>query len=73
MNAFLLASLASAYLATPLGPGKVPYFGRQCDRIRIYDKTSDTNWVLCINGVYRFPKKGKPEDRSLPSHKMPLI
>jgi hypothetical protein len=65
--------LASIYTATPLGPGTVPYFGRQCDRIRIYDKSLDKNWVLCINGVYEFPKKGKPVDRSLPQHKQQII
>lgn len=71
MTALLLASV---FTATPLGPGKVPYFGRECDRIRIYDKKTDTNWVLCINGVYQFPSGGKkPIDRSLPSHKLPLI
>jgi len=70
MTALLLASV---FTATPLGPGKVPYFERECDRIRIYDKKTDTNWVLCINGVYQFPKNGKPQDRSLPSHKLPLI
>ena len=70
MNALLLASI---YLATPLGPGNVPHFNRQCDRIRIYDKNTNTNWILCINGVYRFPEKGKPEDRSLPRHKSPII
>jgi hypothetical protein len=68
-----LLLMASVYLATPMGPGKVPYFGRECDRIRIYDKTNDVNWVLCINGVYQFPKNGKPQDRSLPKHQTPLI
>ena len=61
--------LASIYTATPLGPGKVPYFDRTCDRIRVYDSKTDTNWILCINGVYQFPKNKKPIDRSLPHHK----
>jgi hypothetical protein len=70
MIAFLLASV---YTATPLGPGTVPHFGRQCDRIRLYDKNTNSNWIMCINGVYKFPSKGAPEDRSLPQHKGPLI
>lgn len=70
MVAFLLASV---YTATPLGPGTVPYFGRQCDRIRLYDKNTNSNWIMCINGVYKFPSKGAPEDRSLPQHKNSLI
>jgi len=65
--------LASIFTATPLGPGKVPYFMRECDRIRIYDKSNDTHWILCINGVYQYPKNGKPQDRSLPQHKQSII
>lgn len=65
--------LASIFTATPLGPGEVPQFNRNCDRIRIYDSKNDTNWILCINGVYQYPKGKPPIDRSLPIHKTPLI
>jgi len=56
-----------------MGPGQVPHFMRTCDRIRIHDPKTGTNWILCINGVYQFPKNGRPQDRSLPQHKQQLI
>jgi len=65
--------LASIFTATPMGPGQVPHFMRTCDRIRIHDPKTGTNWILCINGVYQFPKNGRPQDRSLPQHKQQLI
>lgn len=61
--------LASTLFATPLGPGPIPGFDRNCDRIRIYDANTNTNWLLCINGVYEYPDKKQPIDRSLPKHK----
>lgn len=61
--------LASTLFATPMGPGQVPGFDRNCDRIRIYDSKTNTNWILCINGVYQYPAKGRPVDRTLPKHK----
>jgi len=65
--------LASIFTATPLGPGIVPHFNRHCDRIRVYDSKTDTNWILCINGVYQYPKGKPPVDRSLPMHKNSLV
>ena len=61
--------LASIYSATPLGIGEVPGFQRQCDRIRVFDNKTNTNWILCINGVYKYRNGKPPEDKSRPIDK----
>lgn len=69
MISFLLASV---FNATPMGPGKVPFFDRTCDRLRIYDAKTSSVWILCINGVYHYPEGKPPIDRSLPRHRNDL-
>jgi len=65
--------LASIYSATPLGIGEVPGFQRQCDRIRVFDTKTNTNWILCIDGVYKYRNGKPPEDKSIPKDKGTII